>query len=135
MSTRRRAETRHIGAKPGLSPEDRRNGRRFPLPFGWGAILETGVSSHVVAVVDVSLSGCYLATRLAAEPGTNLLLKLVFVNGGTLALPCEVVRNCTSPSTEEDAPPRGLAVRFCELQPSVYQRLALFVEGRKRAAG
>src|SRR5260221_647450 len=51
------------------SPADRRQARRRQLPFGRGAILLTASSSHVVAVVDLSEGGAYLACRAAVVPG------------------------------------------------------------------
>src|SRR5262249_48225806 len=107
MANDRETKTKDLTGPSTLSWEDRRKGRRFTLPIGWGALHETGHSSHVVAVVDISLSGAYLATRIASTRGQVLTLKLVFVSGSTLVLPCEVVRDCTA-RIQENAPPRGI---------------------------
>ena len=114
------------------SPEDRRRGRRRRLPFGRGAILESAVSNHVVAVVDLSVGGAYLATRAEVFPGQSLSLKLLLGGGGALNLPCEVVRVCPRREGPDSYPP-GVAVRFGELPTTVRERLVVFVEERRRA--
>jgi hypothetical protein len=115
------------------SPEDRRRGRRRRLPFGRGAILESAVSNHVVAVVDLSVGGAYLATRAVVFPGQSLSLKLLLGGGGEIKLPCEVVRVCPRREGPDSYPP-GVAVRFVEVEATVRERLAVFVEEKRRQA-
>ena len=115
------------------SPADRRKAGRRQLPFGRGAILVTASSSHVVAVVDLSEGGAYVASRAAVSPGEPITLKLLLSPGGELALPAEVVRVATR-REGPDAYPPGIAIRFRELDAAVRARLALFVEeGRRRS--
>ena len=114
------------------SPPDRRGGKRRRLPFGRGAVLESVVSSHVVAVVDLSLGGAYLSTRASVFPGQSLSLKLFLDGGSELRLPCEVIRVCPH-RQGPDAYPPGVAVRFRELPPADRERLGTFVE-RGRSA-
>lgn len=113
------------------SPEDRRRGRRRRLPFGRGAVLDSTISSHVVAVVDLSIGGAYLATRATVFPGQSLTLRLVLVGGGELRLPCEVVRVCPRGEGPDGFPP-GVAIRFQELPSAVRDRLMVFVEEGRR---
>jgi hypothetical protein len=113
------------------SPEDRRRGRRRRLPFGRGAVLESTVSSHVVAVVDLSVGGAYLATRATVFPGQSLTLRLVLIGGGELRIPCEVVRVCPRGEAPDGFPP-GVAIHFQELQAAVRDRLLVFVEEGRR---
>ena len=93
----------------------------------------TARSSHVVAVVDLSEGGAYVASRAAVSPGEPITLKLLLSPGGELALPAEVVRVATR-REGPDAYPPGIAIRFRELDAAVRARLALFVEeGRRRS--
>jgi hypothetical protein len=116
------------------SPADRRQAGRRQLPFGRGAVLVTATSSHVVAVVDLSEGGAYIACRTAVVPGQPITLKLLLSLGGELALPAEVVRVATR-REGPDAYPPGIAIRFRDLEAGIRARLALFVEeGRRRAA-
>ena len=115
------------------SPEDRRRGRRRRLPFGRGAILESAVSNHVVAVVDLSVGGAYLATRAVVFPGQTLTLKLLLGGAGEIKVPCEVVRVCPRREGPDSYPP-GVAVRFVELEATVRERLAVYVEEKRRQA-
>lgn len=114
------------------SPADRRQAGRRQLPFGRGAVLVTATSSHVVAVVDLSEGGAYVACRTAVVPGQAITLKLLLTLGGELALPAEVVRVVTR-REGPDAYPPGIAIRFRDLDAGIRARLALFVEeGRRR---
>jgi PilZ domain-containing protein len=115
------------------SPADRRRTRRRRLPFGRGAVLETTRSSHVVAVVDLSEGGAYVATRAPFTPGHAVTLRILLTVGHELSLPAEVVRVCSRREPGPDAYPPGVAIRFLDLEPRVATRLARFVEdGRKR---
>lgn len=125
------ADTASVSSSGSGSPEDRRRGRRRRLPFGRGAVLESLVASHVVAVVDLSIGGAYLATRATVFPGQSLTLRLVLVGGGELRLPCEVVRVCPSRSAPDGFPP-GVAIRFQELPAAVRDHLMIFVEEGRR---
>jgi len=117
------------------SPADRRRTRRRRLPFGRGAVLEFTGSSHVVAVVDLSIGGAYLSTRAPIAPGQSMQLRLMPVGGTELRLPCEAVRVITRRETGPDAYPPGVAIRFLDLAADVKERLGMFVEeGRRRAA-
>ena len=115
------------------SPSDRRRGHRRRLPFGRGAILESAVSNHVVAVVDLSVGGAYLATRAVVFPGQSLTLRLMLVGGGEIKVPCEVVRVCPRREGPDSYPP-GVAVHFVELPAAIRERLTAFVEEKRRQA-
>jgi len=108
-----------------------RNRRRHPrrkLPFGRSAVLLVDGRSHVVALVDLSCGGAYVATRVPVTPGENLVIKLFLPRmGGELTLPCELVR-AIAKGTDEDPRLQGLAVRFKDLHPAVVATLEAFVQ-------
>lgn len=112
--------------EPQDSPRERRRSRRRRLPFRRGAILESAVCDHLVAVMDLSVNGAYLATRASVFPGQTLSLKLMLVLGGVLRLACEVVRVCPH-RAGPDAYPPGVAVRFLDVPPAAQKRLGAFV--------
>jgi hypothetical protein len=103
-----------------------RRSHRRKLPFGRGGVLRVDGRSHIVGVVDVSVGGAYLATRTALPPARSLSLKLRLPSGVELSLACEVLR-VNQQADESQAHPRGIAVRFQELDALAQKYLEEFV--------
>src|SRR5262245_15582663 len=93
-----------------VESEKRRSPRRR-LPFGRTAVLEIDGRAHLVALVDVSVTGAYVATRSAVPRDGSLRLRIRLPRTGELRLACEFVRNETG-----DDPVKGrragIGVRF-----------------------
>jgi hypothetical protein len=89
-------------------------------------VLRVDGRSHIVGVVDVSVGGAYLATRTALPPARSLSLKLRLPSGVELSLACEVLR-VNQQADESQAHPRGIAVRFQELDALAQKYLEEFV--------
>jgi len=96
------------------------------LPFGRGGILHVDGRNHIVGVVDVSVGGAYLATRIAVGPSRSLCLKLRLPSGVELSLACTVLR-VSQQADESQAHPRGIAVKFEELDPKTKAHLEEFI--------
>jgi hypothetical protein len=107
----------------GASP---RRSERRKLPFGRGGVLRVDGRNHIVGVVDVSVGGAYLATRTAVAPSRTLSLKLLLPSGIELSLMCTVLR-VNQQADESQAHPRGIAVRFEELDAETKARLEEFI--------
>jgi len=106
---------------------DRRRALRRKLPFGRGAILEIGERTHIVGLADVSVSGAYLTTRAPLAVGDTHLLKLLMVPEQIeMALQAEVVRVAQEDHESTDHP-RGVAVRFLDLDDEARDRLQVYV--------
>jgi hypothetical protein len=106
---------------------ERRRAFRRKLPFGRGAVLVVGERAHIVGVADVSVTGAYLTTRARVEVGDLLVLKLLLVSERVeLALRAEVVRVAQADHESADHP-RGVAVRFSDLDARDSERLRAFV--------
>src|SRR5262245_11637170 len=56
--------------------ERRRRSPRRKLPFGRTAVLDIAGRAHLVALVDLSVSGAYLATRSAVPKAGPLRLRI-----------------------------------------------------------
>jgi hypothetical protein len=109
------------------SGSERRRAFRRKLPFGRGAVLLVGERAHIVGLADVSVTGAYLSTHAPVAVGETHLLKLLILPERVeLALQAEVVRVAQA---EHESPrhPRGVAVRFLELDPDSLARLSAFV--------
>jgi hypothetical protein len=106
---------------------ERRRAFRRKLPFGRGAVLVVGERAHIVGVADVSVTGAYLTTRAPVAVGDLPVLKLLLVSERVeLALPAEVVRVAQADHESPDHP-RGVAVRFRDLDARDSERLRAFV--------
>lgn len=106
---------------------ERRRAFRRKLPFGRGAVLVVGERAHIVGVADVSVTGAYLTTRAPVAVGDLPVLKLLLVSERVeLALPAEVVRVAQADHESPDHP-RGVAVRFRDLDERDSERLRAFV--------
>jgi hypothetical protein len=106
---------------------ERRRAFRRKLPFGRGAVLVMGERAHIVGVADVSVTGAYLTTRAPVAVGDLPVLKLLLVSERVeLALRAEVVRVAQADHESPDHP-RGVAVRFRDLDELGSERLRAFV--------
>lgn len=121
------------GNGAGSSDEGRRAFRR-KLPFGRGAILSVGERNHIVGLADVSITGAYLTARVPVAAGEKHVLKVLLLPSRTeIALKVEVVRVSQAGSESSDHP-RGVAVRFLELDERSRDLLQAFVtRGARRS--
>jgi Tfp pilus assembly protein PilZ len=102
-------------AETAASEAERRRAFRRKLPFGRGAVLQIGERAHIVGVADISVTGAFLSTHAAVSVGEIHVLKLLILPERVeLALPVEVVRIAQS-DHESSTHPRGVAVRFPEV--------------------
>lgn len=125
------SDTGSPGGGPGA---DRRKSPRRALRFGTGAVLQVNGTSHIVAVVDVSATGAYVATRACVSGEQSLVLKLFLAASGVeLRLPCEVVRATQQAESSGQRRP-GVALRFRDLDPDTQQRLQHFAERGRRGS-
>ena len=126
--TRDDAETRLTGnGSNGNDDAERRRALRRKLPFGRGAILEVGERTHIVGLADVSVTGAYLTTRAPLSVGDTYVLRLLMVPERIeMALRAEVVRVAQSDHESTDHP-RGVAVRFLEVDDDARERLQVYV--------
>ena len=116
------------------SEAERRRAFRRKLPFGRGAVLLVGERAHIVGLADVSVTGAYLSTHAPVAVGETHLLKLLILPERVeLALQAEVVRVAQA---EHESPrhPRGVAVRFLDLDPDSLARLSAFVAREPKRA-
>jgi hypothetical protein len=118
------ASREESGSAAGVATPRRSDRRK--LPFGRGGILRVDGRSHIVGVVDISIGGAYLATRTAVSPARALCLKLRLPSGSELSLTCEVLR-VSQQTDESQAHPRGIAVRFRDLDPKTKKQLEEFI--------
>jgi PilZ domain len=102
-------------AETAASEAERRRAFRRKLPFGRGAVLQVGDRAHIVGVADLSVTGAYLSTHATVSAGEIHVLKLLILPERVeLALRAEVVRIAQS-DHESSTHPRGVAVRFPEV--------------------
>ena len=118
--TRNDAETRLTGnGSNGNDDAERRRALRRKLPFGRGAILEVGERTHIVGLADVSVTGAYLTTRAPLSVGDTYVLRLLMVPERIeMALRAEVVRVAQADHESTDHP-RGVAVRFVDVEQTI----------------
>ena len=126
--TRDDAETRLTGnGSNGNDDAERRRALRRKLPFGRGAILEVGERTHIVGLADVSVTGAYLTTRAPLSVGDTHRLRLLMVPEHIeMTLRAEVVRVAQSEHESTDHP-RGVAVRFLDIDDDARERLQVYV--------
>jgi PilZ domain len=122
-------KTRDAATNQAVAEPDKRRSPRRRLPFGRTAVLEIAGRAHLVALVDLSVTGAYLATRSAVPKGGSLRLRVRLPGTGELKLPCELVRN---ESGDDPAKGRraGIAVRFVGVDDPVLKQLEGFVSDR-----
>jgi len=118
-----------VSDSPGV--ESRRAFRR-KLPFGRGAVLMVGERAHIVGLADVSVTGAYLSTRAPVSAGEAHVLKLLLLPARVeVSLRAEVVRTCLAEHESPDHP-RGVAVRFLDLDEGSRELLRSFVDHEPR---
>jgi hypothetical protein len=118
------AEDDGMGDQPG---EERRRALRRRLPFGRGAILSVRDRTHIVGLADVSVTGAYLTARAPVEPGEIHFLKVLLLPSRIeIALKVEVVR-VSMADPESPNHPRGVAVRFVDVDERQLALLQAFV--------
>jgi Tfp pilus assembly protein PilZ len=102
---------------------ERRRARRRTIPFLRGGVLHVGQRDHIVAIVDLSPEGAFLATRVEIPQGQEVRLTAVLPRSGRqVTLPCEVVwRNDRFDA--DTGRPAGMAVRFSGKDEPVRQHL------------
>ena len=111
---------------------ERRRAFRRKLPFGRGAVLVVGERSHIVGVADVSVTGAYLTTRAPVAAGETHLLKLLLLPSRVeIELRAEIVRVSLAAHESPDHP-RGVAVRFLDVDQASRAELEAFVAREPR---
>ena len=111
---------------------ERRRAFRRKLPFGRGAVLVVGQRSHIVGVADVSVTGAYLTTRAPVAAGETHLLKLLLLPSRVeIELRAEIVRVSLAAHESPDHP-RGVAVRFLDVDQASRAELEAFVAREPR---
>ncbi len=109
---------------------ERRRALRRKLPFGRGAVLRAGGRTHIVGLADVSVTGAYLTTRAPVEAGeVHVLRLLLFPDTVETELRVQVVR-VSLEEHESKQHPRGVAVRFLELDEAAVRKLKAFIAQR-----
>lgn len=105
---------------------------RRKLPFGRGAVLVVGERAHIVGLADVSVTGAYLSTRAPVSAGEAHVLKLLLLPARVeVSLRAEVVRTSLAEHESPDHP-RGVAVRFLDLDEDSRELLRSFVDRETR---
>jgi len=114
------------------SGEERRRAFRRKLPFGRGAVLSVGGRAHIVGLADVSVTGAYLTARVPVAAGETHLLRLLLLPARMeVALKVEVVR-VSLVDPESPGHPRGVAVRFLDVDERSRDLLQAFVTHEPR---
>jgi PilZ domain-containing protein len=119
-----RAEEACVGDEHG---GERRRALRRRLPFGRGAILAVREQSHIVGLADISVTGAYLSARAPVKAGEVHLLKVLLLPSRIeIALKVEVVRVSLADPESPDHP-RGVAVRFVDVDERQRALLESFI--------
>lgn len=110
----------------GARPPHRAAFRRR-LPFGRGAVLQVGERAHIVGVSDISVTGAFLSTRAPVSVGeTHIFRLLVLPERVEISIKAEIVRLAQT-ANESSHHPRGVGVRFIDLDDHVREYLAFYV--------
>ena len=113
-------------ASSGARPPHRAAFRRR-LPFGRGAVLQVGERAHIVGVSDISVTGAFLSTRAPVSVGeTHIFRLLVLPERVEISIKAEIVRLAQT-ANESSHHPRGVGVRFIDLDDHVREYLAFYV--------
>jgi hypothetical protein len=112
---------------------EKRRAYRRRLPFGRGAVLVVRKRSHIVGLADVSITGAYLTSRAPVRAGETHVLKLLLLPARMeIAFKVEIVRVSLADPESPDHP-RGVAVRFLEVDDTSRDLLQAFVaRGQRR---
>ena len=116
------------------SGSGQRGAFRRKLPCGRAAVRVVGERAHIVGIADVSITGAYLTTRAPVVAGETHVLKLLILPSRVeIALRAEIVRVSLADHESSDHP-RGVAVRFTDLDGTSRAMLEAFVarEPRRR---
>ena len=114
------------------SGEERRRAFRRRLPNGRGAVLVVGERSHIVGLVDVSVTGAYLMARAPVAAGeTHVLRILSLPTRVEFSLKAEIVRVSLA-DPESPNHPRGVAVRFLDVDESSRRLLEALIAREPR---
>jgi hypothetical protein len=106
---------------------ERRRAFRRKLPFGRGAVLSVRDRGHIVGLADISVTGAYLSARAPVEPGEVHVLKVLLLPSRIeISLKVEVVR-VSMVDPESPNHPRGVAVRFLDVDEKQLALLQAFV--------
>ena len=125
------AEDESTADQPG---GERRRAFRRQLPFGRGAVLSVGDRDHIVGLADISVTGAYLSARAPVEAGEVHILKVLLLPSRIeIALKVEVVRVSLA-DPESPNHPRGVAVRFLDVDQASRAELEAFVAREPRRA-
>jgi len=109
---------------------ERKRALRRKLPFGRGAVLMAAGRTHIVGLADVSVTGAYLTTRAPFEAGeVHVLRLLLFPDTVETELRVQVVR-VSLQEHESKQHPRGVAVRFLELDEAAVRKLKALIAQR-----
>lgn len=128
-----RSDSGSTGGRPasgngrsGARPPHRAAFRR-KLPFGRGAVLQVGERAHIVGVADISVTGAFLSTRAPVAVGeTHTFRLLVLPERVEISIKAEIVRLAQT-ANESSHHPRGVGVRFVDLDDHVREYLAFYV--------
>ena len=116
-----------MGEAAGGTRAPNRAAFRRKLPFGRGAVLQVKDRAHIVGVADLSITGAFLSTRAPVSVGeTHVLRLLILPERIELSIQAEVVRLAQA-ATESEHHPRGVGVRFVDLDDEVREHLAFYV--------
>jgi len=119
-----RAEDDSGDEQPGA---ERRRASRRKLPFGRGAVLSVRDRAHIVGLADISVTGAYLTARVPVEAGEVHLLKVLLLPSRIeIVVKVEVVRVSLADHESRDHP-RGVAVRFVDVDERQLTLLRAFV--------
>ncbi len=106
---------------------ERRRAFRRQLPFGRGAVLSVRDKAHIVGLADISVTGAYLSARAPVRAGEVHLLRILLLPSRIeIALKVEVVRVSLA-DPESPNHPRGVAVRFLDVDERQLELLKAFV--------
>ena len=109
------------------SGNERRRALRRKLPFGRGAVMVIGDRAHIVGLADVSVTGAYLSTRAPVAKGeTHVLRLLLLPDTIEVEIKVEIVRVAQVELESQDHP-RGVAVRFVEMNEQATGKLQAFI--------
>jgi Tfp pilus assembly protein PilZ len=86
-----------------------------------------GERAHIVGVADISVTGAFLSTRAPVSVGeTHTFRLLVLPERVEISIKAEIVRLAQT-ANESSHHPRGVGVRFVELDDHVREYLAFYV--------
>lgn len=116
------------------SPEsERRRAFRRKLPFGRGAVLMVEDRAHIVGVADLSETGAFVSTRAPVEAGDSHLLKLLVLPERIEVSVKALVVRIAQDENESEHHPRGVALRFVDVDERSLRSLRMYVAREPKA--